>query len=91
MLKGSLEQLVRLSHAGVPFYDTELDTLITPEASPERLVPLVDYSAVWSLLPNVSWWVLHTVERLQNPVRYSSASMQQGESLVGPEQALVME
>ncbi len=31
----------RLSPAGVPFQDTELATLITPEASLQRLVPLV--------------------------------------------------
>ncbi len=59
-LRGSLERLVRLSPASVPFQDTEL---ITPEASLERLVPLVDYLAAWELLPNVSRWVLHTVER----------------------------
>ncbi len=27
------------------------------------MVPLVDYLAAWKLLPNVSRWVLHTVER----------------------------
>ncbi len=40
-LRGSLEQLVWLSPAGVPFQDTELAALITPEASLQRLVPLV--------------------------------------------------
>ncbi len=40
-LRGSLEQLVRLSPAGVPFQDTKLAALITPEASLQRLVPLV--------------------------------------------------
>ncbi len=44
----------------------------------ERLVPLVDYFAAWKLLPNVSQWVLHTVER-GYPVRFLSASIQQGE------------
>ncbi len=38
---GSLEQLVRLSPVGVPFQDTKLAALITPEASLQRLVPLV--------------------------------------------------
>ncbi len=38
-------------------------SLITQEASLERLVPLVDFLAAWKLLPNVSRWVLHTVER----------------------------
>ncbi len=53
-LRGSLQQLVWLSPAGVPFQDTKLAALITPEASLERLVPLVDYLAAWKLLPNVS-------------------------------------
>ncbi len=37
--------------------------IAAPEASLERLVPLVDYLAAWILLPNLSRWVLHTVER----------------------------
>ncbi len=53
-LQGSLQQLVWFSPAGVPFQDTKLAALITPEASLERLVPLVDYLAAWKLLPNVS-------------------------------------
>ncbi len=60
---GSLEQLERMSSAGPPLQDTELAALSTPEASLERLVPLVDYSAAWKLLPNVSRWVMHTVEQ----------------------------
>jgi len=32
----------------------ELTTRNTPEASLERLVPLVDHLAAWELLPNVS-------------------------------------
>ncbi len=40
-LRGSLERLVRLSPAGVPSQDIELAALITPEASLERLGPLV--------------------------------------------------
>ncbi|KAL0153790.1 hypothetical protein M9458_050906, partial [Cirrhinus mrigala] len=62
-LRGSLQQLVRLSPAGHPLQDTELAAQTTPEASLERLVPLVDYLAAWKLLPNVSAWVLRTVER----------------------------
>ncbi len=38
-------------------------TVSTPEASLERLVPLLDYLAAWKLLPNVSQWVLQTVEK----------------------------
>ncbi|KAL0204539.1 hypothetical protein M9458_002557, partial [Cirrhinus mrigala] len=62
-LRGSLEQLVRLAPAGVPLQDTELAVHTNPEAGLERLVPLVDYLAAWKLLPNVSAWVLRTVER----------------------------
>ncbi len=62
-LRGSLEQLDRPSPAGPPFQGTELAALSTLEASLERLVPLVDYSAAWKLLPNVSRWVMHTVEQ----------------------------
>ncbi len=47
--------------ASVP--GTKLAALSTPEASLERLVPLVDYLSAWKLLPNVSRWVLHTVEQ----------------------------
>ncbi len=92
-LRGSLEQLVRLSPAGVPFQGTELAARITPEASLERLVPLVDCLAAWKLLPNVSQWVLHTVERGYRiqfgspPPRFNGMNP----TLVGPEQALVME
>ncbi len=43
------------------FRDTELAALSTPEASLERLVPLVDVRG--NLLPNVSRWVLQTVEK----------------------------
>ncbi len=55
-LRGSLEQLDRPSPAGPPLQGTELAALSTPETSLERLVPLVDYSAAWKLLPNVSRW-----------------------------------
>ncbi len=50
-LWGSLEQLECPSPAGPPLQGTELAALKTPEASLERLVPLVDYLAVWKLLP----------------------------------------
>ncbi|KAI2653798.1 hypothetical protein H4Q32_014146 [Labeo rohita] len=62
-LRGSLEQLVRSVPAGVPLQGTELAVHTNPEAGLERLVPLVDYLAPWKLLPNVSAWVLRTVER----------------------------
>ncbi|KAI2660103.1 Mitogen-activated protein kinase kinase kinase 7 [Labeo rohita] len=44
-LRGSLQQLVWPSPAGHPLQDTELAAQTTPEASLERLVPLVDYLA----------------------------------------------
>ncbi len=53
-LWGSLEKLERPSPAGPLLQGTELAALSTPEASLERLVPLVDYLAVWKLLPNLS-------------------------------------
>ncbi len=81
-LRGSLEQLDRPSPAGPPLQGTELAGLSTPEASLERLVPLVDYSAAWKLLPNVSRWAMHTVEQGYRGVT---------PMLVGPEQVLVME
>ncbi len=92
-LRWSLEQLVRPSPAGAPFQGPELAALITPEASLERLVPLVDHLAAWKLLPNVSRWVLQTVERGYRiqfgspPPRFNRVFP----TLVGPEQALVME
>ena len=33
------------------------------EASLERLVPLVEFLAAWKLLPHISQWVLHTIEK----------------------------
>ncbi len=79
---GSLEQL-EPSPAGVPFQGTELAALVTPEASLERLVPLVDYLAAWTTAKCVSVGPAHCRERLQNPVRFSSASIQRGESHSG--------
>ncbi len=57
------------------------------------LIYLVDYLAAWKLLPNVSQWVLHTVEkgyRIQfgcPPPCFNRVIP----TLVGPKQALVME
>ncbi len=52
---------------------------VTPAASLKRL----DFLAVWKLLPNVSKWVLQTVE---SPPSFNGVIP----TLVGPEQALVM-
>ncbi len=67
--------------------------LITPEASLERLVPLVDHLAAWKLLPNVSRCVLQTVERGYR-IQFDSPLPQFNgviPTLVGPKQAFVME
>ncbi len=86
----NVEQLGRPSPAGPPLQGTELAALSTPETSLERLVPLVDYSAAWKLLPNVSQWGhAHYRTRLCGALLqpfYGVTPM-----LVGPEQALVME
>ncbi len=98
-LRGSLplnvcsEQLDRPSPAGYPLLGTELSIQSIPEASLERLVPLVHFPAAWKLLTNVSQWVLHTVERgykiqLESRPPLFNAVFP---TLVGPEQALVME
>ncbi len=90
---GSLEQLVRPSPAGPPLQGTKLAAPSTPEVSLERLVPLVDYLAAWKLLPNVSHWVLQTVEKGYHiqfgapPLPCKGAVL----TLVGPEQNLVLE
>ncbi|KAL0159107.1 hypothetical protein M9458_047183, partial [Cirrhinus mrigala] len=89
----SLGLLVQVLPAGQPFQDTIPAAHITPDASLERLVPLVDHLAAWKLLPNVSAWVLHTVERgycIQfgaPPPPFNRVFP----TLVGPEQGLVME
>ncbi len=80
-LQGSPEQLRRLFPAGPPCQHLE------------RLAPLVDYLVVWKLLPNVSRWVLQTVEkgyRIQfgaPPPPFKGLFL----TCVSPEQALVLE
>ncbi|KAI2657541.1 hypothetical protein H4Q32_008891 [Labeo rohita] len=65
----------------------------TPEASLERLVPLVDYLAAWKLLPNVSAWVLRTVKRGYHIQFGAPLPPFNGvfPTVVSPEQGLVME
>ncbi len=36
---------------------------INPETSFKRLVPLIEFLAAWELLPNISCWVLQTIEQ----------------------------
>ncbi|KAL0198714.1 hypothetical protein M9458_007254, partial [Cirrhinus mrigala] len=64
----------------------------TPEASLKRLVPLVDYLAAWKLLPNVSAWVLRTIERGYR-IQFGAPPPFNGvfPTVVSPEQGLVME
>ncbi|KAI2655953.1 Transposon Tf2-6 polyprotein [Labeo rohita] len=91
--RGSLEQLVRQSPAGPPLQVSELAVQSTPETSLERLVPLVDHLAAWKLLPNVSAWVLRTVEKGYS-IQFGAQTPPFDRvlpTLVGPEQALVME
>ncbi len=49
--------------AGIPLQGIVNNTRRTLEVSLERLIPLVDYIGVWQCLPNISPWVLRTVER----------------------------
>ncbi len=91
--KKCLEQLDQPFPAGPPLQSTELVVQSTPEASLERLVPLVHFLAAWKLLRNVSQWVLHTVERRYTIQFGSCPPLFNGvfPTLVGPKQALVME
>ncbi len=92
-LQGSPEQLHRWLPAGPPCQGIDLAAPNTPEASLERLAPLVDYLAAWKLLPNVSRWVLQTVEkgyRIQfgaPPPPFKGLCL----TSTNPEQALVLE
>ncbi len=92
-LQGSPEQLRWLFPAGPPCQGIDLAAPNTPEASLERLAPLVDCLSVWKLLPNVSRWVLQTVEkgyRIQfsaPPPPFKGLFL----TCVSPEQALVLE
>ncbi|KAI2653767.1 Transposon Ty3-G Gag-Pol polyprotein [Labeo rohita] len=91
--RGSLEQLARQSPAGPPLQVSELVVQSNPEASLEWLVPLVDYLAAWKLLPNVSAWVLRTVEK-GHAIQFGAPPPPFDRvfpTLVGPKQALVME
>ncbi|KAI2647967.1 Transposon Ty3-G Gag-Pol polyprotein [Labeo rohita] len=89
----SLEQPDQLFPAGHPLQGADVAVLVTPEVSLERLIPLLDHLAAWIRLPNVSQWVLHTVERgyriqFGSPPPLFNRDLP---TLVGPEQALVME
>ncbi len=93
LLQGSPEQLRQLFPAGPPFQGIDLAAPNTPQGSLERLAPLVDCLAAWKLLPNVSRWVLQTVEkgyRIQfgaPPPPFKGLFL----TCVSPEQALILE
>ncbi|KAL0162812.1 hypothetical protein M9458_042208, partial [Cirrhinus mrigala] len=54
----------RLFPAGRPLQGTDLAALVTSVVSLERLIPLIDHLSAWKHLPNMSQWVLHTVEKV---------------------------
>ncbi len=66
---------------------------LTQRNTLRRLVTLVHFLAAWKLLPNVSQWVLHTVERGCKIQFRSHPPLFNGvfPTLVGPEEALVRE
>ncbi|KAI2647884.1 ORF V: Enzymatic polyprotein [Labeo rohita] len=91
--RGSQGPPVQGLPAGEPLQDIVLAAQQTQETSLERLVPLVDHLAAWKLLPNVSAWVLHTVERGYR-IQFGAPLppfIGVSPALVGPEQGLVME
>lgn len=59
----------------------------------ERLIPLLDYIEAWKFLPNVSQWVLHTVEKGYRIQFGSHAPRLNGifKTVVDPEQGWVLE
>ncbi|KAL0161749.1 hypothetical protein M9458_045474, partial [Cirrhinus mrigala] len=93
MQQRSSERPDWLFPAGLPLQGANLAALVTPEVSLERLNPLVDHLRAWKRLPNVSQWVLHTVERGYRIQFGSPPPLFHGvlPTLVGPEQALAME
>ncbi|CAM4725781.1 unnamed protein product [Leuciscus chuanchicus] len=88
-----VERSVRLFPAGSPLQGTEMSVRLNPEASLERLVPLAEFLVAWKLLPNISQWVLHVVEKGYRIQFGSCPPRFQGvlPTVVDSEQALVME
>ncbi len=80
---------------GSPFQNVVLTAQlhINPETSLESLVPLVKILKAWKLLPNISHWVLQTIEKgyqIQfgcRPPRFMGVLSTE----VAPQQVLVME
>ncbi len=84
-----LFSLDQSSPASPSLQGTELAVLSIPEVSFERLISLIHYLAAWKLLPNVSQWVErgYRIQFKSHPPRFRRVFP----TLVGPEQALVME
>ncbi len=84
-LWGSLEQLERPFPASPPLQGTKLATLSTPEASLERLVPLLDlFDCVETTAKCVSMDYVHCRTRLS---WHSAAAFQRGHSHAGGSRA----
>ncbi len=79
----------------LPLQDVVLtaQTHTNPETSLERLVPLVEFLTAWKLLPNISHWVLQTIQKgyqIQfgsRPPRFMGVLSTE----VAPQQVLVIE
>ncbi len=89
------EWSVQTHPAGSPFQDVvwTAQRHIHPETSLERLVPLVEFLAVWRNLPNISHWGQQTIEKgyqiqfRSRPPRFMGVLSTE----VVPQQVLVME
>ncbi len=89
------EWSVQTHPAGSPFQDVvwTAQRHINPETSLERLVPLVEFLAVWRNLPNISRWGQQTIEKgyqiqfRSRPPRFMGVLSTE----VAPQQVLVME
>ncbi len=59
------ERSAQMIPAGSPLQDVVLTAQIhtNPETSLERLIPLVEFMRAWKPLPNISHWVLQTIEK----------------------------
>ncbi len=71
------DRSVQTLPVGSPFQDVILTAQlhINPETSLERVVPLVELLTAWKLLPNISRWVMQTIE---NGIKYSSGFAHRG-------------
>lgn len=78
--------------ASYPLQGTEVTpSLAIPEAAHEWLVPIEDFLTAWKPLPNVSQWVLQTVEATESGLVSSLPRFNGIPTIVVPKQALVIE